>query len=455
MQGSVREIAVDLVRPDGSKLPALVNSVLRYDEAGRPAVIRTTVFDATDRRRYEQELLHARRREQGVALELQRSLLAGALTDAEELEIGVAYHPADKGLEVGGDWYDAFWLVPEETLAVVVGDVVGRGLAAAATMGQLRSALRALASTGFEPGALLEALSEFSRRHELGQMATVAYAEIDVRLGLMRYACAGHPPPVVVEPAKPARLASEGRSPPLDAHSFWTDRPDASVRLPPGAMVVFYSDGLIERTTAPCRRGWTSCWRASTSSATRGPTRSRHRSRRRGGRRHDGQPGRRVRARAAPAAGTHLSVTCPPASGPWPPVAASSRVNRARCTRTTAQPVPTCIRSSLRVACRPLTLTVLAAVLAFGGLTASYVKLELADPDAFADRSLDALRSDAVKSVIAEQIVVALLERRSPDLVATRPLVITAVEPSSTRAVLAGDAPGRRDRARCAAARRP
>ena len=255
MQGSVREIAVDLVRPDGSRLPALVNSVLRYDEAGRPAVIRTTVFDATDRRRYEQELLHARRREQEVALELQRSLLAGALTEGEGLELGVAYHPADKGLEVGGDWYDAFWLVPEETIAVVVGDVVGRGLAAAATMGQLRSALRALASTGFEPGALLEALSEFSRRHELGQMATVAYAEIDVRLGLMRYACAGHPPPVVVEPAKPARLASDGRSPPLDAYSFWTDRPDASLQLPPGGMVVFYSDGLIERSDRPLQAG--------------------------------------------------------------------------------------------------------------------------------------------------------------------------------------------------------
>ena len=83
MQGSVREIAVDIVRPDGSNLPALVNSVLRHDDAGRPRVIRTTVFDATDRRRYEQELLKARRREQEVALELQRGLLAGALPESE------------------------------------------------------------------------------------------------------------------------------------------------------------------------------------------------------------------------------------------------------------------------------------------------------------------------------------------------------------------------------------
>jgi sigma-B regulation protein RsbU (phosphoserine phosphatase) len=255
MQGSVSEIAVEIARPDGSNVPALVNSVLRHDDAGRPRVIRTTVFDATHRRRYEQELLKARRREQEVALELQRGLLGGALQEGEGIQIGVAYRPADNGLEVGGDWYDAFWLEPGETLAIVVGDVVGRGLGAAATMGQLRSALRALASTGLEPGALLEAMSEFSRRHAVGQMATVAYAEIDVRLGSMRYACAGHPPPAIADPAGAAWLASEGRSPPLDAHAFWSDRPDSDCRLRHGAMVVLYTDGLIERRDRPLQAG--------------------------------------------------------------------------------------------------------------------------------------------------------------------------------------------------------
>jgi PAS domain S-box-containing protein len=255
MQGSVREIAVEIVRSDGSTLPALVNADVRHDDAGRPRVVRTMVFDASDRRRYEQELLKARRHEQEVALELQRGLLAGALQEGEGIEIGVAYRPADQGLEVGGDWYDAFWLEPGETLAIVVGDVVGRGLGAAATMGQLRSALRALASTGLEPGPLLEALSEFSRRHEVGQMATVAYAEIDLRLGSMRYACAGHPPPAIVEPTGAAWFASEGRSPPLDAHSFWSDRPEGACRLPTGATVVLYTDGLIERSDRPLQLG--------------------------------------------------------------------------------------------------------------------------------------------------------------------------------------------------------
>ncbi len=255
MQGSVREIAIEIVRSDGSNVPAFVNAVVRHDNAGQPRVIRMTVFDATDRRRYEQELLKARRREHEVALELQRGLLAGALREGEGIEVGVAYRPAERGLEVGGDWYDAFWLEEGETLAIVVGDVVGRGLGAAATMGQLRSALRALASTGFEPGPLLEALSEFARRHSVGQMATVAYAELDVRLGCMRYACAGHPPPAIVEPGGAAWFASDGRSPPLDAHNFWSVRPEGTCQLSAEATVVLYTDGLIERRNRPVQAG--------------------------------------------------------------------------------------------------------------------------------------------------------------------------------------------------------
>ena len=255
MQGSVREIAVEIVRADGTRLPALVNSIVRHDEAGRPAAIRTTVFDATERRRYEQELLRARRQEHEVALELQRALLGGVLESGEGIEIGVAYRPADTGLEVGGDWYDAFWLAPGERVGIVVGDVVGRGLGAAATMGQLRSALRALASTGLGPGALLDALSEFCRRHGLGQMTTVAYAQIDVRDGATRYACAGHPPPVLVDPGAAARFAEDGRSTPLDAFAPGGARPEGPARLPPGAMIVLYSDGLVERRDRPLQTG--------------------------------------------------------------------------------------------------------------------------------------------------------------------------------------------------------
>jgi PAS domain S-box-containing protein len=255
MQGSVREIAVDLVRADGGRLPALVNSVLRTDEAGRPGVIRTTVFDATDRRRYEQELVRAREREHEIALRLQLGLLAGELPAEPGVEVGVAYRPADGGLEVGGDWYDAFPLDASGTIAIVVGDVVGRGIEAAAVMGQLRSAVRALASTGLPPGPLLTALDRYAIRHAVGQMATVVCAEVEAGSRRLTYACAGHLPPLLLEPGRPARCAWEGRSPPLDARATASPRPQATVELAPGSTVLLYTDGLVERRRRPLDAG--------------------------------------------------------------------------------------------------------------------------------------------------------------------------------------------------------
>ncbi len=255
MQGSVNEVAVDVVRADGTRLPALVNSVLRRDASGEPRVVRTTVFDATDRRRYEQELLRSRDREREVALELQRSLLSGELPVADDLAIDVTYRPGVRGLRVGGDWFDAFWLEPPRRVAVVIGDVVGRGIEAAATMGQLRSAIRALASTGRGPARLLESLDAYVNRHGVGGMATVAYIEADLASGDVCLACAGHPPPVVLEPGRPARYAWEGRSMPLDAFGAARPRPEGSFTLARGGSVVLYTDGLVERRDRPLPEG--------------------------------------------------------------------------------------------------------------------------------------------------------------------------------------------------------
>jgi sigma-B regulation protein RsbU (phosphoserine phosphatase) len=257
MQGAVREIALDIVRADGSILPALVNSVVSDSPADPAEAIRTMVFDATDRRRYEQELLSARRREQNVARELQRSLLSGTLPRAPGLAIDVAYRPAEKGLEAGGDWYDAFWLDDSQSaVGLVVGDVVGRGLTAAATMGQLRSAVRALAGTGLGPGRLLAALDSYARRHAVGRMATVVYAEFDLRTRTLRFACAGHPSPVIVAPPAAAAFAGDGRSLPLDAFLQPAgERPQASRRLTAGSTVILYTDGLVERRSRPLDDG--------------------------------------------------------------------------------------------------------------------------------------------------------------------------------------------------------
>jgi PAS domain S-box-containing protein len=248
MQGSVREIAVEIARADGSLLPALINSVLRTDQAGRPCVIRTTIFDATDRRRYEHELLRARQREHEITQQLQRSLLSGELPVSPALELEISYVPAVGGTEVGGDWYDAFWIVEEQTVGLVVGDVVGRGITAAATMGQLRSAVRAFASIGLPPAAVLTALDEFSRRH---RMTTLVYAELGIETGSLRFACAGHPPPIVVEPVGDPAVAWEGRSVPINAYPGLGSRPEAGRSLQPGSTVVLYTDGLVEHRDRP------------------------------------------------------------------------------------------------------------------------------------------------------------------------------------------------------------
>jgi PAS domain S-box-containing protein len=257
MQQSVSGIAVEFVCANGSRLPALINAVVQPGDGDRPPTIATAVFDATDRRSYERELVAARQREQEIAGQLQRSLLAGDLPADARLDLGVAYRSAVAGLDVGGDWYDAFW-VGDDTVGLVVGDVVGRGIEAAATMGQLRSAVRALAATASDPGKLLSALDVYSRRYDVGQMATVVYAELHLTSGALRYACAGHPPPLLTQPGEEPVLLWEGRSPPLDALSVAAHakaRETGIAEVEPGAALLLYTDGLIERRTETLTEG--------------------------------------------------------------------------------------------------------------------------------------------------------------------------------------------------------
>jgi sigma-B regulation protein RsbU (phosphoserine phosphatase) len=248
MQGSVREIAVEIVRADGSRLPALINSVLLRDPAGAPRVIRTTVFEASDRRRYEQELLRAQRDEREIAEALQRGLMAGELPRVDGLALEVAYRPGRRGTEVGGDWYDAFRMDDDGDILLLVGDVVGRGIEAAAEMGQLRSAARALAETGAGPAALLTALDRYCARHEVGKMTTIVCAYIEVASGCVRYACAGHPPPLVTLPGSDCEFLEGGRSLPMATGlPDLPPRPEAVHELEPGSSLILYTDGLVER----------------------------------------------------------------------------------------------------------------------------------------------------------------------------------------------------------------
>jgi sigma-B regulation protein RsbU (phosphoserine phosphatase) len=250
MQGAVSEIALELVCADGTRLPALVNATVH------DGIVRTVVFAASDRRSYEQELVAERRREREIAQRLQASLLAGALPSRPGVDVGVAYRPGVSTLEVGGDWYDAFVLPDGETIALAVGDVVGRGLDAAAAMGQLRSALRALAASSAGPARVLLALDAYAARHGVGRMTTVVYAELDPAVRTLRFACAGHPPPLIFGPDGQAGFDWGGRSLPLDAVRTPRPRDEASVVVPAGGGVLLYSDGLIERRSRPLSDGF-------------------------------------------------------------------------------------------------------------------------------------------------------------------------------------------------------
>ena len=193
--------------------------------------------------------------ERAIARTLQRSLLAGQLPTDSRFVLQTHYQPATQELEVGGDWYDAF-LVDSDRLAVAIGDVVGRGIDAATTMGQLRSAIRALASKETGPAGMLERLDQFVERVESARVATVAYAEISLSSGEMTYACAGHMPPLLAGPVGPPRYLMDGRSAPLGSRAGRTHRIESRIRLLPGSRLLLYTDGLIERRTRTIDRGF-------------------------------------------------------------------------------------------------------------------------------------------------------------------------------------------------------
>jgi PAS domain S-box-containing protein len=188
--------------------------------------------------------------EHEMAVTLQRSLLPQHTPELERLAVATRYVPGTAGTEAGGDWFDVLELdepgAGAQRVALVVGDVVGRGPGAAAVMGQLRSALAANLVNGQSPAGALEQLDLYARRVDGARASTVACAVVDLATGELRYACAGHPPPLVVAPDGAVRLLTEGRGTPLGV----AGRPpyaEAADRLEPGTAILLCSDGLFER----------------------------------------------------------------------------------------------------------------------------------------------------------------------------------------------------------------
>jgi serine phosphatase RsbU (regulator of sigma subunit)/anti-sigma regulatory factor (Ser/Thr protein kinase) len=183
--------------------------------------------------------------EREVASTLQRSLLPPPPPAIPGVEVALRYLPAGEGLKAGGDWYDVIAL-PDGRLGVAVGDVVGRGVQAAAVMGQLQSALRAFAQDGDRPAVVLGKLSRFAERVEQARMATVTYGVLDPETGELVFARAGHPPPLVVGPGGRTEYLHGSRGAPLAAFAQVPHTEGRAV-LEPGGMLAMYSDGLIER----------------------------------------------------------------------------------------------------------------------------------------------------------------------------------------------------------------
>ncbi|MBX3286768.1 MAG: serine/threonine-protein phosphatase [Actinobacteria bacterium] len=172
------------------------------------------------------------------------TLQAAMLAPASDLPtVAARYRPATGHLAVGGDWYDVISL-PDGRRALVVGDCVGHGLDAATAMGQLRSASRALLLEGRSPAEVITSMDHFADSVPGGALATMACAVIDLEGGTATYACAGHPPPLLVRQGEGIWL-DDGRSGPLGFRS--SDRGQAEATIVPGDLLVFYSDGLVER----------------------------------------------------------------------------------------------------------------------------------------------------------------------------------------------------------------
>jgi putative methionine-R-sulfoxide reductase with GAF domain len=179
-----------------------------------------------------------------IAVEaLQRSLVPSALPMVPGAEMAARYVPGS-GV-VGGDWYDVFAL-PSGELCIVMGDVAGSGLPAAVIMGRMRSALRSYALETSDPAEVLSRLDRKMQHFEPEALATVLYAVIDPALDRMRLCLAGHFPPVVAVPGKPAELVRIAPGLMIGVAPTRT-RQVSSMPIPPGALLCFFTDGLIER----------------------------------------------------------------------------------------------------------------------------------------------------------------------------------------------------------------
>ncbi len=180
--------------------------------------------------------------QRALATELQRSMLP-AIAAVPGFTVVARYLPAATGSEVGGDWLDVIEL-PGGRTAFVIGDVMGRGVPAASTMGQIRTAVRAYAMLDLAPAEVLRNASQLAMAMPGRQFITCVYAVHDPAEGTLTYANAGHPPPAIVHPGDAVTFLRDRLGMPLRVGEAYHDR---VVAFPPGSTLVLYTDGLVER----------------------------------------------------------------------------------------------------------------------------------------------------------------------------------------------------------------
>lgn len=208
--------------------------------------------DVTDHAEAAERLRTSERRHRETAVTLQRSLLPQELEQPDDLRIAATYQPGGTDAAVGGDWYDVITLGAGRT-ALVIGDVMGRGVRAAAVMGQLRTAVRAYARLDLPPHEVIQLLDGLASEIDASQIATCVYAVHDPNEGQLVYASAGHLPILVRDEDGTVQRAADPTGPPLGTGG-WVHT-SGTIGLPPGSTAVLYTDGLVERRSEDIDEG--------------------------------------------------------------------------------------------------------------------------------------------------------------------------------------------------------
>jgi len=252
MQGFVREIAADMIRADGSRLPILLNAS-RVQSPESPAhLVRMAIFDATERRSYERELVRARDaareaelRAESLTRTLQQSFIPPTAPDVPGLAIATAYRPAGDGTEVGGDFYDVFPTGPRDWV-VALGDVSGKGVEAAVVTSIVRHTVRALTVLQNGLPDVLGGVDRVIEQHETDKFCTLVVLRLSSEGDGWEttVAVGGHPPPMHLRPGR-APTMIDARGPVLGL------LPDVAfsekvVDLQPGDTLLLYTDGVTE-----------------------------------------------------------------------------------------------------------------------------------------------------------------------------------------------------------------